>query len=73
MDDADTLVNTTDAPFRFYPCMVAGLAYYVAMKKSSRADSAFESCVRGRVPTCGGRRRGSSAFETSAEYPVFKG
>ena len=34
MDDADTLVNTADAPFRFYPCMVAGLAYYVAMKKA---------------------------------------
>ena len=32
--DADTLVNTTDLPFRFYPCMVAGLAYYLAMKRS---------------------------------------
>jgi hypothetical protein len=26
IEDADTLVNTTDMPFRFYPCMVAGLA-----------------------------------------------
>lgn len=34
MDDADTMVNTTDAPFRFLPCMVAGLAYYIAMKKA---------------------------------------
>ena len=34
MDDADTLVNTTDAPFRFYPCMAAGLAYYIAIKKA---------------------------------------
>ena len=34
MDDADTMVNTTDAPFRFLPCMVAGLAYYLAMKKA---------------------------------------
>ena len=33
IEDADTLVNTTDMPFRFYPCMVAGLAYYIAMKK----------------------------------------
>ena len=34
IDDADTLVNTTDMPFRFYPCMVAGLAYYMAMKRA---------------------------------------
>ena len=33
IQDADTLVNTTDMPFRFYPCMVAGLAYYIAMKR----------------------------------------
>ena len=33
IQDADTLVNTTDAPFRFLPCMVAGLAYYLSLKK----------------------------------------
>jgi len=33
IEDADALVNTTDMPFRFYPCMVAGLAYYIAMKR----------------------------------------
>jgi len=34
IEDVDTLANTTDAPFRFLPCMVAGLAYYIAMKKA---------------------------------------
>lgn len=34
IEDADALVNTTDMPFRFYPCMVAGLAYYIAMKRA---------------------------------------
>jgi len=34
LEDADTLINTTDLPFRFYPCMVAGLAYYMAMKRA---------------------------------------
>ena len=34
IDDADALVNTTDMPFRFYPCMVAGLAYYIGMKRA---------------------------------------
>jgi hypothetical protein len=34
MQDADTLVNTTDIPFRFLPCMVAGLSYYLALKRA---------------------------------------
>jgi hypothetical protein len=34
LEDADTMVNTGGVPFRFYPCMVAGLAYYMAMKRA---------------------------------------
>ena len=34
IEDAEALVNTTDAPFRFLPCIVAGLAYYLALKKA---------------------------------------
>ena len=34
MDDADNLVNTVEMPFRFYPCLAAGLAYYLSMKKA---------------------------------------
>jgi hypothetical protein len=33
MDDADTSANTVEMPFRFYPCLVAGLAYYLALKR----------------------------------------
>ena len=33
-DDADTAVDTVQVPFRFYPCLAAGLAYYIALKKS---------------------------------------
>jgi hypothetical protein len=34
IQDADAMINNADAPFRFLPCMVAGLAYYLAMKKA---------------------------------------
>lgn len=34
MEDAATLTNTTEIPFRFLSCMVAGLAYYIAMKRA---------------------------------------
>jgi hypothetical protein len=32
LQDAGDGVNTQDIPFRFLPCMVAGLAYYLSMK-----------------------------------------
>ena len=34
MDDADEPTNTMDMPFRFYPCFVAGLSYYLSLKKA---------------------------------------
>jgi hypothetical protein len=34
IEDAGAYTNTTDLPWRFYPCMVAGLAYYIAMKRA---------------------------------------
>ena len=34
IEDVDTLANTADTPFRFLPCMVAGLAYYLALKRA---------------------------------------
>lgn len=34
IEDVDTLANNADTPFRFLPCIVAGLAYYLAMKKA---------------------------------------
>ena len=32
IDDADTYTDDFDMPFRFFPCLVAGLAYYLSMK-----------------------------------------
>tara|TARA_R100001377_G_scaffold7001_1_gene3748 strand:+ start:190 stop:885 length:696 start_codon:yes stop_codon:yes gene_type:complete len=34
IDDADSATNTMEVPFRFYPCLTAGLAYYISMKKA---------------------------------------
>ena len=38
IEDAGTGVNTMDLPFRFVPAMVAGLAYYLAMKVPGGLD-----------------------------------
>lgn len=43
MDDADTFTNTMDLPFRFYPCLAAGLAYYLSMKKNPQMMGMLKS------------------------------
>jgi hypothetical protein len=37
IEDAGSGIQTPDMNFRFYPCLVAGLAYYIAMKVPSMA------------------------------------
>ena len=38
VQDAGSGVNVMDVPFRFVPCMVAGLAYYIALKVPGGID-----------------------------------
>jgi len=38
MEDAGAGVQTADMTFRFYPCLVAGLAYHIAMKAPELAS-----------------------------------
>jgi len=34
IEDAGASANTMQMPFRFYPCLAAGLSYYIALKKA---------------------------------------
>ena len=34
IEDVDAMTNTANVPFRFFPCLTAGLAYYLALKKA---------------------------------------
>jgi hypothetical protein len=38
VQDAGGGVNVMDVPFRFIPCMVAGLSYYMALKVPGALD-----------------------------------
>jgi hypothetical protein len=38
IEDAGSGVETADMSFRFLPCLVAGLAYHIAMKVPELAD-----------------------------------
>tara|TARA_R110000803_G_scaffold95714_2_gene163828 strand:- start:805 stop:1035 length:231 start_codon:yes stop_codon:yes gene_type:complete len=38
IEDAGSGAQTPDMNFRFFPCLVAGLAYYIAMKLPEMMD-----------------------------------
>jgi hypothetical protein len=69
IEDAGALINTTGIPFRFYPCMVAGLAYYLAMKRAPERLQMMkaiyeEEFQRAAMET----RTGSVGLRPSARY-----
>jgi len=43
IEDAGAYTNTTDLPWRFCPCMVAGLAYYISMKRAPERVSLLKA------------------------------
>ncbi len=45
MADSGDYTNNSEIPFRFLPCLVAGLAYYISMKKDARKNAAFETFI----------------------------
>ena len=42
IQDAGSYTNQPDAPFRFLPCMVAGLAFYLSQKKNPQATQSLK-------------------------------
>ena len=43
MDDVDAATNTLEVPFRFYPCLAAGLAYYISIKKNPQMTAQLKA------------------------------
>jgi len=42
IQDIGAYTNATDMPFRFVPCMVSGLAYYLSMKYAPQMTQAMK-------------------------------
>jgi len=43
IEDADASANDVQVPFRFYPCLVAGLAYYISQKRAPERMEALKA------------------------------
>ena len=73
MDDADTFTNTLDMPFRFYPCLSAGLAYYIALKRAPERIQMLKAVYEEELERAAAedRDRASLSLTPSRDYYTF--
>ena len=72
IQDADTAVNTLEVPFRFYPCLTAGLAYYLAVKKVPERVQMLKVIYEEEFERAMGEDRDRSSFTVTPQYAYFR-
>jgi len=72
MDDADTFTNTLDLPFRFYPCLAAGLAYYLSLKKSPQRTQMLKAVYEEEFQRAAEEDRDRSSFNVVPKFSYYR-
>jgi len=72
IDDADAFTNTVDLPFRFYPCLAAGLAYYIAMKKAPERIQLLKAVYEEEFERARTEDRDRSSFNVTPNYQYLR-
>ena len=72
IQDADTQINTMEIPFRFIPCLTAGLAYYIAMKRAPDRIQLLKTVYEEEFERAMAEDRDRSAFKVSPKLDYYK-
>ena len=72
MDAADTFINTMDMPFRFFPCLAAGLAYYISMKRAPNRTQMLKAVYEEEFQRAMTEDRDRASFNVVPQYEYFR-
>jgi hypothetical protein len=72
LDDADKTTNTVFVPFRFYPCLAAGLAYYLAIKKAPDKVTMLKSFYEEELARALSEDRDRASFNISPSLQNYR-
>jgi hypothetical protein len=72
MDDVDTMTNTLDVPFRFYPCLAAGLAYYLSVKRAPNKVQLLKTIYEEEFDRAMAEDRDRASFNITPTYMYFR-
>jgi len=72
MEDADKLVNTMEVPFRFYPCLAAGLAYYLSIKRAPNRVQLLKAVYEEELERAMTEDRDRASFNVVPQFQYFR-
>ena len=72
IQDADTMQNTLEVPFRFYPCLAAGLAYYISMKRAPDRVQLLKNVYEEEFDRAMAEDRDRSSFTITPSMSYYK-
>ena len=72
IDDADTMTNTVDVPFRFYPCLSAGLAYYISLKRAPERVQMLKAVYEEEMRRAIDEDRDRASFQISTSLRNYR-
>ena len=72
IQDADTIQNTVEIPFRFYPCLSAGLAYYISLKRAPDRIQLLKNIYEEEFDRAMAEDRDRSSFTITPSLDYYK-
>ena len=72
IQDADTYINTMEVPFRFYPCLAAGLAYYLAVKQAPDRVQLLKAIYEEEFERAATEDRDRSSFNVVPSFEYYR-
>ena len=71
MDDADNYTNTAQVPFRFYPALAAGLAYYISMKRAPDRSQMLKAVYEEEINRAMDEDRDRASFRVAPDLRSY--
>ena len=72
MDDADEYTNTLDVPFRLYPCLAVGLAYYISIKRAPNRAQLLKAMYEEEFERAMAEDRDRASFNVVPQFQYFR-
>ena len=72
IQDADTMQNTVEIPFRFYPCLSAGLAYYISLKRAPERIKLLKTVYEEEFDRAMAEDRDRSSFTIAPSLSYYR-
>jgi hypothetical protein len=72
MDDASSQDGSLDIPFRFYPCLAAGLAYYLSLKRAPNLTQMLKAVYEEEFERAMTEDRDRASFNVVPKYEYYR-